>query len=108
VKSLKPIRNELMKLSKTIALAAAAMTILSAAVVHAGDPSVCVQSATAAYNQVMKNYPPLPGDQQCASVPDQYKAQCIASIDAQRASVLAAAQNAYNSAYSSCIRGTNP
>ena len=98
-----------MKISKTLALAAAAMTIFStAAVVHAGDPSVCVQSATDAYNQVMKNYPPLPGDQQCASVPDPYKAQCVAAVDAQRASVLAAAQNAYNTAYYSCIRGTNP
>jgi hypothetical protein len=98
-----------MKISKAFALAAAAITIFSAAAaVHAGDPSVCVQSATDAYNQVMKNYPPLPGDQQCAGVPDQYKAQCIAAVDAQRASVLAAAQNAYNTAYYSCIRGGNP
>lgn len=93
-----------MKYSKTLAFAAATVAMLSAAFVNAGTycNSQCDQAGMYAYNQVMKNYPPLPGDQQCASVPDPYKAQCIASVDAQRASVLAAAQNAYNQAYGSC------
>lgn len=100
------IRNALMKISKTFALAAAAITILSAAVVHASTycDSQCDQAGKYAYNQVMKNYPPLPGSEQCATVPDPYKAQCIASIDSQRASVLAAANSAYGTAYYSCLQ----
>jgi hypothetical protein len=97
-----------MKLSKKLAFAATAVAILSAAAVQAAGyycDSQCAQAGNYAYNQVMQHYPPLPGSEQCSSVADPYKAQCIASIDAQRASVLASAQSAYNDAYYSCMRG---
>ena len=100
-----------MKISKKLAFGAAVVSLLSAAIVHASgscDP-YCSQVATNAYNQVIATkYPPLPGSQQCASVPDPYKSQCIASIDAQRAAALVEAQNAYNYVYGSCMSSCRP
>jgi hypothetical protein len=51
---------------------------------------------------IASQYPPQPGSVACASVAEPYKAQCIASVDAQRAAALVSAQNAYNQAYASC------
>ena len=94
-----------MKISRKLAFGAAVVSILSAAIVHAAGTcnSQCTQLATSVYNQVMSHYPPLPGDQQCASVAEPYKSQCIASIDAQRATGFAQAQTAANNAYYQCI-----
>jgi len=100
-----------MKISKKLAFGAAVASLLSAAVVHASAycDSYCSQAATNAYNQVIATkYPPLPGSQQCASVPDPYKSQCIASIDSQRAAALVEAQNAYNYVYGSCSSSCRP
>ena len=100
-----------MKISKKLAFGAAIASLLSAAVVHASAycDSYCSQAATNAYNQVIATkYPPLPGSQQCASVPDPYKSQCIASIDSQRAAALVEAQNAYNYVYGSCSSSCRP
>jgi hypothetical protein len=93
-----------MKISKRLAFGAAAIAILTAVVAQASTycESQCTQAGTNAYNQVMSHYPPQPGDQMCAGVPDEHKAECIASIDAQRATGMAAAQAAYNQAYYSC------
>jgi imidazole glycerol phosphate synthase subunit HisF len=100
-----------MKISKKLAFGAAVVSILSAAIAHASGScdSYCTQVATNAYNQVIATKsPPLPGDQQCATVPDQYKSQCIASIDAQRAAAQIEAQNAYNFAYGTCMSSCRP
>jgi len=96
-----------MKISKTLAtaLAAATVTILSAAVVQASTPceTRCTENATSAYNSVIASqYPPQPGNEACASVAEPYKSQCIAAVDAQRAAALVSAQNAYNQAYANC------
>jgi hypothetical protein len=97
-------KGTLMKISKKLAFGAAAIAILTAVVAQASTycDSQCAQAGTNAYNQVMSQYPPLPGEQQCAGVAEPYKSQCIASIDAQRATGMAAAQAAYNQAYYSC------
>jgi hypothetical protein len=99
-----------MKISKKLAFGAAVVAILSAAFVHAAGScdSRCAQIATDAYNQVMKNYPPQPGAQMCATVAEPYKSQCIASIDAQRATGLAQAQSAYDTAYGTCMSSCRP
>ena len=100
-----------MKISKTFAaLAAATVAILSAAAVQASSCETwCTENATRAYNTVISaQYPPQPGATACASVAEPYKSQCIASVDAQRAAALVAAQNAYNQAYASCSQSCIP
>ena len=102
------MRRALMKISKTLAFAAAAVSILAAVVANADEYTCarrCEEVGMQAYNQAMQYYPPLPGEQQCPpNIPADYRAQCIASIDAQRASILAGAKVAYSQAYGQCAQ----
>ena len=94
-----------MKLSKTLAFAAAAVGLLSTAAVYADAytcNSMCSQAAANVYNQVMQYYPG-PAEQVCASVPSAYYADCAASVNAARTKIQADALNASSQAYSQCM-----
>jgi hypothetical protein len=96
-------QETLMKISKKLAFGASAAALLATAVVQAAGfcDSTCAQNGQAAYDQVMRQYP---STSQCNIVPDQYKEQCYTGTKQAQAEVVAAAQNAYNSAYYSCIQ----